>query len=282
MGFGSIKALVEAVNVSGAFQTSSFRKLYQQATTAGVWFDLSMSPGNPVNNFYASTPLEAARLDGREGIYHGEAVTPSTKHLLKTMVRSSSGTPLPLTLRLLDYLVYYPFIDMDSTDVQTLDNAVTLPRYTDGKGVQAFLVAQGSYVGGQSFTISYTNEQGVSGRSSTVTSNTGTTTGSLVTSGTGAGQFGPFFPLQSGDRGIRSVESIQFAASNGGIAALVLCQPIAQTMIREVTAPAEKEYSNDAAAYPRIVDGAYLNFIGLAAGSMSGVAVDGLADFAWN
>lgn len=281
MGFTSVGELVDAVQ-NGSHQMSSFRKNYGQATTAGIWFDLSMSPGSPVNNFYASTPLEAAALSAREGIYHGENVTPGTKHLFKTILRSSSGTPLPLSMMLLDYVLYYPFIDMDSTDVQDFDNTVTIPRYATGDGVRAFLVAQGTYVGGQSFSISYTNQDGVSGRTSpTVASNTATSTGSLIGSGPNSLNFGPFIPLQSGDRGIRSVESITFSAANGGIAALVLCKPIAQTIIREVTAPVEKEYSNDAALYPRIQDGAYLNFIGMPNGSMSGVSIDGIAEFAW-
>jgi hypothetical protein len=171
---------------------------------------------------------------------------------------------------------------MDSTDQQDMDNSVALPRYADGAGVQAFLVAQGTYVGGQTFSISYTNQAGVSGRTSqVVTSNTATAVGTLITSGVTAGNFGPFIPLQSGDTGIRSVQSITFSSSNGGIASLVLCKPIAQTIVRELASPVEKEYSNDAAAYPRIVDGAYLNFIGLPNGSMSGVSIEGVAEFCW-
>lgn len=281
MGFANIAELVDAVN-GGSHQISSFRKNYGQATTAGVWFDLSMSPGNPVNNFYASSPLEAAVLNGREGIYHGENVSPATKHLFKTLIRANSATPLPLSVYMLDYLIYYPFVDMDSTDVQSFDNTVTLPRYSNGDGVMAFLVAQGTYVGGQSFSISYTNQSGVSGRTSPlVTSNVATSTGSLIGSGPSALNFGPFIPLQSGDTGIRSVESITFSASNGGIAALVLCKPLAQTLIRELTAPVEKEYSNDAGLYPRIQDGAYINFIAMPNGSMSGVSIEGIAEFAW-
>ena len=43
----------------------------------------------------------------------------------------------------LDYLLYYPFIDMDAAgEDQTMTNGVTLPRFTDGAGVRMMAVAQ--------------------------------------------------------------------------------------------------------------------------------------------
>lgn len=39
---------------------SFWRKTPSQVTTAGVWFDLSMSPGNPNPQYYAATPTNSA------------------------------------------------------------------------------------------------------------------------------------------------------------------------------------------------------------------------------
>lgn len=282
MGFASIKTRVDAEIADGQFQYSSFRKVPSQATVAGIWCDLSMSPGNPVPNFYASEPLISATLDGNKGIFHGREVSPKTKHLAKILAVTPTAAAVPSTLVMLDYLLTYPFIDMDSVDIQDLENTVALPRYADGTGVRAMLVAQGNYVGGAQFSITYTNQAGVSGQvSPLVTSNAGTFTGSLITSGVTAGTMGWAIPLAQGDTGIRSVQSITFTAPNGGIAALVLVKPIATTMLREITAPVERDYFVDFASAPRIYDGAYLNFIALPNASIASAVITGLCDFVW-
>ena len=118
--------------------------------------DFSMASGNPSPNFYSGTELTATTLDGNRGIYHG-ANTSLTKVLTDLQVITTSAGAVPITLQLCDYLLFYPQVDMDSTDVQPTDNTVTLPRYEDGKGVQMFVVAQYPYVGGVNFSVSYTN-----------------------------------------------------------------------------------------------------------------------------
>lgn len=237
-------------------------------------------PGHPVTNFYASTPLVAATLLSREGIQQGQNQSPQTKYLKRI---TAMGPIAPTTLLLVDYLLYYPFLDGDSTDEQFFDNTVTLPRYTDGEGVKAFVVAQGSYVGGAQFSINYTNQDGVSGRISELcTSNTTTTSGTLITSGVAAGQFGWHIPLKNGDTGIRSVESFTFLSANGGIFALVLAKDIGSVTIREANVPAEKDFLIDTGlSMPIVYDGAYLNFLALANASIAAQPFYGSLQFVW-
>lgn len=282
-GFGSIKDLVESID-TGKSIISSFRKIPSQPSTVGNFSDLSMASGNPVTNYYASTPLAAAKLEGREGIYAGPDTFPDTKFVKSIMATSQAAAFAPSTLILCDYLLYYPFLDGDSTDEQVLDNTITLPRYENGLGVKAFVVAQGSYIGGARFKITYTNEKGVSGRESRwITSNSATQTASIISSGTNANAGFPFIPLQEGDKGIRSVESFQFENANGGIFALVLCAPIATTTIREINAPVEKDFFKDTGmASRRVYDGAYLNFLILPAGSIQSVVIIGIVEIAWS
>jgi hypothetical protein len=282
-GFNSVRDLVDSIE-DGNFIISSFRKTPSQATLAGHWCDLSMAPGNPVTNFYASTPLLAARLNGNEGIYAGQNVSPQTKHLKTLTTISVAAAAVPITIMLCDYLLYYPFIDGDSTDEQALDNSVTLSRYTSGIGVKAFVVAQGSYVGGARFSISYTNQAGVSGRISRFsTSNTTTFTSTLISCGLAAAQTGPFITLQEGDTGIRSVESFTFETANGGIFALVLCAPIGTTTIRGIDAPVEKDFIKDTGlSSPRVYDGAYLNFIALPNASIAAAPIIGTCEIIWS
>lgn len=284
-GFGSVKDLVESIDAGNSI-ISSFRKIPSQPSTLGCWSDLSYAPGNPVTNFYASSPLTAARLLGNEGIFTGVNVSPQTKHLKSILTMSPTAAVVPATMLLLDYLLYYPFIDGDSIDEQILDNTVTLPRYSDGKGVKAFVVAQGSFTGGARFRINYTNEKGVPGRVSRwVTSNNTAQVASVISSGlnVATSTTGPFIPLEQGDQGIRSVESFQFESANGGIFALVLCVPIATTSIREINAPVEKDFFKDTGmSAPRIYDGAYLNFIILPTASIQAAIIMGTVETIWS
>ena len=280
MALNSLRSYNTDVVEGGNSITSTFRKTSAAATTAGVWCDMSTMPGNPVTNFYASSPLVAATLLSREGIYHGANQSPSQKYLKRI---TAMGTVGPTNLLLLDYLLYYPFIDGDSTDEQFLDNTVTLPRYTTGANVKAFVVAQGSYVGGAQFLINYTNQDGVTGRLSQLcTSNVSTTSGTLISSGIAAGTFGWNIPLQNGDTGIRSVESFTFLSANGGIFALVLAMDLGHVAIREANVPAEKDFLMDTGLkMPEIQDGAYLNFIALSNATIAAQPFYGSLQIVW-
>jgi hypothetical protein len=282
-GFGSVKDLVESID-TGKSIISSFRKIPSQPSTNGTFSDLSMAAGNPVTNYYASAPLVAAKLKGREGIFPGPDMMPDSKFIKSILCSAQSGNVAPCTLLLCDYLLYYPFLDGDSTDYQLLDNTVTLPRYQDGLGVKAFVVAQGSYVGGARFKMTYTNELGVSNRESRwITSNNTAQTASIISSGVNANAGFPFIPLQEGDKGIRSVQSFQFENANGGIFALVLCAPIATTTIREINAPVEKDFFKDTGmASRRVFDGAYLNFLILPVGNIQSSVIMGIVEIAWS
>lgn len=281
-GFSSVSNMVDQ-ELGGAFQVSSFRKVPATASTAGTWVDLSMTTGNPKPNYYVGAELESTILSSQNGIYHGQNVSPGTKILKEFVIQTPTATAVG-RYYLLDYVMFYPLIDMDVTDPQDLVNSTPLPRYTDGQGVKAMLVATNPYIGAQTYTISYTNQAGVSGRTSVAAvSNTGTNIGTLI-SGSSAvvNSVGPFIPLQSGDTGIQSVQSITFSGSNGGLAALVLVKPLASTFIREITAPNERNFLFDLPQMPIVKDGAYLNMICNPTGSLASAVITGLATFIWS
>lgn len=262
---------------------SSFRKVPALASTQGIWSDLSSSPGNPKPNYYVGAELTATALDGTYGMYHGGDVSPASKHLHKILIGSTSSGVAPAKFMLCDYLMFYPLVDMDSTDEQVLTNAITLPRYEDGLGVQAMLVATNPYIGGAYFHISYTNSDGTAGQvSNPMLSNTATYIGTLVQSGIIAGTTGPFIRLRQGDRGIRSVESITFYASNGGLAALVLVKPLAVISLQETTAFAEWDFLTMKGSLPKIYDGAYLNMLCCPNGSFAAAPIVGSMTVIWN
>ena len=72
MALNSVKAFVDA-ELAGQTAFATWRKTPTQTTGSGIWFDLSMSPGNPVPNYYAASPNIAIALsqstDG--GIFYG-------------------------------------------------------------------------------------------------------------------------------------------------------------------------------------------------------------------
>src|SRR5574343_131369 len=282
----SLRNLIDSAYTDGRHWYSTFRKVSGIATTAGYWADLSMSAGNPVPNYYVGDERVATIPTTwyKKGIWTGGSVSPYKKYLHKICILGTAAAVAPAPFILCDYLLYYPLIDMDNMDEQTMDNTLnSLPRYTTGHGVQAFLVASNPYVGGQNFFIKYTNQDGVSDRISKLTmTNTSTFIGTIVNSHTlGTNQYGCFIQLQQPDTGIRSVQSITFLGPNGGLGVLVLVRPIATIMTRESTAWAEFDFIKDKPSLPRIYDNAYLNFLVMPSATIASVPVIGEATFIW-
>jgi hypothetical protein len=287
-GFDNVTGLVDA-QLAGKVKYTFFRKAPAVVTGAGTWFDYSMAPGNPAPQYYAAAPLVAQTMSrsGDGGIQHGGDVSPSTKYLRKITAMVVAAAGVPQRLYALDYLMFYPFVDMGTPDEQTMTNVQTLTRYTDGDGVQimAVLVAPHGLVG-DTFFVTYTNQDGVAGRitplhtMSTAISVNGTI---LTTQQAGTGRFGPFMTLQSGDTGVRSIEAVQCTAGTDvGLFTLVLVQPLAELTVREITAPVEIDFFLMAGAkLPPVVDDAYLNFITCPNGSLTGVQLNGDATFVW-
>lgn len=288
-GIGSLKALVEQ-KAAGAEHLSSWRKQTNVITAAGFWQDLSMSAGNPSPNYYASAPLISAALaqstDG--GIRHGGNVYPATKYLRQICAYTVGAGSVPLPMILCDYLLYYPVIDESVVgDPQLMTNSVTIPRYTTGEGVQMMAVVTAPHTAaGPTFNVSYTNSQGVSGRTSrTVTMNGQFVNGTILTTAPAtAGCIGPFIPLQQGDTGVRSVESVTILTlGEVGLFTLVLIKPLANLFLRGIDAPVDRDFLLESGGQlPIIKDDAYLNFLAYPAGSLTGTTIFGLTTVTWS
>jgi len=370
MGFLSHREINDAFD-AGKYRVFGWRKVPSQTTASGIWFDLSMSPGNPVPNYYAASPLTSKRLaqssDG--GLFHGGLSNPvtvtfgssdatgilmttpsdyptftrfrlsttsalptglaidtdyytirvsattsriattllkaqqgvfitydpvlgslgagtqrlleltsSTEHLYRLMAISLTTTAVPLPCILCDYLLYYPFIDMSTTDPQAMIVGETLTRYTDGVGVQMMAVEVASQIGGVQFNVTYTNSDGVAGRvTPNVTCNSQVSVGTIITTATNtAGTAGPFLPLQTGDKGVRSIEQVTFLTADVGLITLVLVKPLANLGIYDITGPAEKEYmTSSPGLLPEIKPDAYLNFIVYPSGTLAAAPIFG-------
>lgn len=284
-GFKTIGEVVNA-ELDGKVRNYIWRKTPSQTTITGLWFDTSMSPGMPAPQYYIGAITTATQLrqstDG--GLYHGANVSPSEKFLRSMTTMANAVTALPMNTILCDYLMFYPFIDEGTTDAQTMTNVATLPRYTDGKGVQVMAIQTNAGTGGQQFFFTYTNSDGVAGRTSQiVTMNTSTVVGNVLGSNRATiNASNPFIGLQLGDSGVRSIESVTMLGVDTGLFALVLVKPLAQHCFREVTVPYEKDYLVPTTDLVRIYDDAFLGMLCLPLGSLAATVLRGDIKVIWD
>ena len=166
----------------------------------------------------------------------------------------------------------------------TLDDvSVTLglPRYSDGAGVRAMMVwssgAQFAASNGtasvahnyasMTYTAPDTTYGGLNGRGlpMVVAGQTATVPvlGQIDHSGIAANNFGPFLPMQAGDRGVMSVQSIQLSAGSGAnnIGNLLLVKPLLTLPNTTAAVATERDLMNQLPSLPRIYDGAKLGWL---------------------
>lgn len=293
-GFSSQDDMVNEISTNGKFYRTDWQKstFATTAHTAGLWYSLMRGGGNPAADTILGTGTNLAfqalsdTVATASGIPHGGNVG-DYKVLLNAAAQTAAATTAPCVLMLVDILGFYPVTTVTTTGAQTLNNTVTLPRYTGGAGVQAFLTPS-TVMGAATpnITLNYTNSAGTAGKATPATlpiGNTAAAVTSIVHSGTGTGKYGPFIPLAAGDAGIRSVQSINLSASYvSGVLNLVLCKPIMTLPITTLGVTAERDLVNQFASMPRIYDGACLNWLMLA-GAATPVAapLSGHLEFGW-
>lgn len=284
----SISDLSQAQD-GGKVHRAVWRKTPTQTTASGFWFDLSMSPGIPKPNYYIGSELTATALtrSGNGSINHGQNVSPATKYLRQISAMAHGSTSLPLRLILEDNVLFYPLVDQSlDGEAQMMDNTTTLPRYTDGVGLQIKAVVTNPHATGGtgfSFTCSYTNSSGVSGRTTpAVTLSTQFVAGTVISSSPAqTNSSGPYLPLQSGDIGVRSIESVTMTGSEVGLMALVICKPLANGEIQTITSPFHVDYMVNELDAPIIYDDACLNWLCLPQATVAGNVFFGDIKTAW-
>lgn len=184
-------------------------------------------------------------------------------------------------------------IDITGSGSGTHTINTVLPRYTNGDGVQAYIYnTNATAMGAATPTMqldSYTNSAQATGRAtpSSPALPTGKTAGAnglILYSGTGAGKYGPFMPLQSGDRGIAKVDSFDLSVSYvSGEFSIVLCRPLITMPMTTIGVASEREFmSQVAGAMPRVYDGAALYWLLYnGANTPTNSAFYGHLDFVW-
>ena len=265
------------------------------AAVAGEWHCLAKGAGNPdswsIYNTGTNLAFQATSdtTTGAGGIRHGGNVTPATKHVVNASAFSAAATSCPAVLMLVDLLGFYRVSSVTTITAQTLNNTVTLPRYTTGAWVQAFMwntntVAMGAAT--PNLSINYTNSAGTAGRTTPTVLPIGKTAcpnGQILYSGTGAGKYWPFMPLQSGDAGIRSIQSVTISSSYlSGEFSIGLCKMILTLPLTTIGVASERDLMNQVPSLPQVVDWANLVWL-LYSGLNTPINTSyfGHLDFAW-
>lgn len=286
MSFRRVIEYATAASDGGKSWTSFMHKSSSPVLgAAGNWADGSVGAGIPRYNAYVGTQGEFTVLEGSGnfGLYTGPAESAGEiKTVSEIALQCSTATMAPSLYMLCDYLGHYALVDCDSTDTQTFTTS-GLTRYTDGHGVRIMPVCTVPQTATATCTLSYTNAEGVSGRTASFFLNAANigTINCAAAAAAGAGQRTPFVPLAGGDTGVVSIEEATFSASAGGFVSLVLVKPICQAVMRQSPVLAEKATYRQDGRLPVILPGACLNFIFTSGQSAVSSVVRGYATFVW-
>lgn len=290
MPIKNTKRFVEALDNGQNWLSYFYKTGSSTSPITNVIYDLSMASGLPKYNAYVGPQATATPLIGsaNEGINLGPN-PPAGKHryISRVMLDRSVASTVNTRFTLLDYVMFYPLIDGDDTEIQVLDNTNSLPRYADGKGIRIMPVCTTPMTGNGDLTITYTNQDGVAGRVSTCQLvGTFTVTGVCITAGVGTGAntaLTPFFPLQGNDTGVRSIQQVQLTSAVGGFFCLALVKPLL-----ELTSPDLQTASELVLPFqrggnaPKLYEGAYLNFIANPVTASAPVPFFGSIETVWN
>ena len=266
------------VEVITASSTAGF--VLQRSAATGVFSVSNISVVEWGSSSGTITPMFTPATDiNGPSLYHGGNVSTDTKHLLSAGLVTTAATGVG-QFYIVDILGSYPYIDANSALAQTCSNTNTLPRYTDGAGVKAFMVSRGTGYAANATTVgatahnvamTYTNSANVGSRQMpfTVACTASSYVGQVAHSGVAASNYFPL-PLANTDSGIRSIQTIQLSAGSGTAATyydMVLYKELAMIPVPAANVYYERDFVNMLPSLERVYDGACLGLIYVAGGA---------------
>ena len=242
MAITSLDQLLAASN-----QLKSFGKVSMTAKAAGTFQSLWTAAGLPAAGVIPASLAMVIPTSATAGAL--PFVNPATG--LSYISKISSSQQTIGTLILYDRIAHSSGLNGTLTTAQAV-NGAALTRHTTGEDVELFLeVYTATGATASSVTISYTNSAGVAGR---------TTPAVAMQVTPVAGQMLPI-PLQSGDTGIRSVQSVTLSSSTAtaGNFGITLVKRIAEIPI--TVAGTGVVLDPFALGFPQIAKDACLSFM---------------------
>jgi hypothetical protein len=236
--------------LAGARHPYSFHKVTGTMEAAGVRHSLWMAAGMPGP---AATPAAGLAGEALTAVVTGQLPWANPASGETRLFRCGAGASSAGRLLLCDRLWQNSGLVVTTTTAQTI-NSVTLPSRcpgapgtsnTNGNFIQAALEVSTATTNGSPITnttISYTNQAGVAGRTGTISSFPATAV---------AGTFVEF-SLQSGDTGVRSIQTCTLGTSYGGGAIhLVLFRRIFALELPDLSGRSEDMLTS---GYPQFFD----------------------------
>lgn len=225
--FGAISTYdgIISARAGGNANDVTVSKLSTTTTATNQWYSMFQSGGLPAAGTYTNIPGGAALNSTSTGAWSFGILDPTggtSKYLLTSGFTSQTQINLAI---LVDLLVAAGNISATTATLQTV-NSTALTRYTTGAGVMiTFDVTTLLGNTASNITVTYTNQAGTGSRSS----------GAIAMTTAAIAQrllpiaMGPYTQLQSGDYGVKSVESVQLSASmvSTGVFALNMYFPLA-------------------------------------------------------
>ena len=286
MGFSGVDDLKSEI-AAGKSSCSYFLHASAQVGTFPAFYNTFIrTSGVPAPNTLTGTAGVATSLDRTStgAIALNANVSTDTRHVISVSIAPFLTAGNPYQAILVDMLLYYPSVVLTGTPT-TLDNTVTLPRYTNGKGVMGFFCGQVAGAGAVQITPTYTDDGG----------NAGNVGGALATSDcsvitevyhaendTSAFRASPFIPLAAGDIGIKKIESYTIGTGQAtATGAFFLCKPILDLHFQSHLG-IEKNFVTDNVTLPQIQDGACLTWlIGGGSATVASFKFSGSIKYAW-
>ena len=279
---GTVRAATGTfVEVITAASTAGF--VLQASINTGVW---SVSNISIVEWGAASgtiTPMfQPATATTTPALYHGGAVSTDLKSLLNAGLMTTAATGVG-QFYIVDILGSYPYLDANTLSAQTCSNTNTLPRYTTGAGVRAFMVSGGTgyvistaaptTVGAVAHNVAmtYTNSGGTGSRQMpvNVACTASAIQGHITHAGIAANNYFPL-PLAATDAGVRSIQSVTLSAASGTAATyyhMILYKELAVIPVPAANVYYERDFVNMMPSLEQVQDGAVLGLIYVAGGA---------------
>jgi hypothetical protein len=296
-GFPTLESVVIAARAGQGWSQYWFKT--NAGAGQGVWLDMYGAPGSPISGTYTGTALTARPRDNTDpaAIWQGTPASPMQKHLSYcTMVALNAAASTGVAI-LYDRVLVYDNCTFTGA-LQSFINSSPAARYISAgqPGLQVMLTCQAIFANTAltMTALSYTNQAGSSGHSPLLVSPntsfaTPTSTSQAGASGSPAvliypqsgGAISTFLPLQAGDTGVTQLDSFTTSQTNTGKMCVVLCRPLAYTMVPVQGTQFETDQILHVLNPARVYDDACLSVVAYCGNNTNLGNVQGRVDTVW-
>lgn len=258
-GFTTYDSIVNALSVNGKGQYLQYQK-NSFTTVAGQIYDYWLAGGNPTNGAFGTALTGTIPTSATTGaLSFSNAAGSAYMHLLSC---SGVSTVAVGTLLLYDRVAEYPFNGTVTSGTFGTQPALTRDAAggSAGAGVLMFVENVGATANtAQTLNVTYTNSAGTA---SQTTGAQTLTVGAISTNRVVNPTNQWWFPLASGDKGVRSIQSYVLGASATSTTMnIVLARPLLILPVLGANAAIERDTILQIASLPRIYDNTAFSFL---------------------